>query len=494
MGLEPNATDPSPPKSSLFTNAYRKASTKFAETTGKHIGNDATQRAQLTAFLAPPSGHDEFEKLRNTCEKLSGQAEGLDQKGKAARLIETLGTIKTVGDGVISAAPETVSIVWFGISSLISIATVKLEIRIMICDTCESISEMIQDCLRWEGRTNEVSPSARSTSDSGRIDIWDSAVPELLGCIFDFLWHARPHRDANRLQRAKSTIKETFTKELQAKVENLLKAHEKVIRLVQAHFEDAVFEKTRDTEERLKRISENMKGTVSSITNMLDQIEFDMLCTELARQRDKLPRASAHTLHFQSLNDRASLILEQRRGHLAEWFFDKEAAYKNWKAWEKRSESPMLCLESPRGHGKSMLMLCLKQRLEKELYESRKPIILSFFFKQGDQNLQDARTALQTILRQLLDRDELLHSVEIVGQCVEILNPRFGKHGENADAQITNDLAEISSLSETIRKISILLPRVYIMLDALDECIDRQEKGLVPLVVSMANPEIRICG
>ncbi|KAK6353835.1 hypothetical protein TWF730_008258 [Orbilia blumenaviensis] len=490
---------------------YEEACQKFRSSILSKTKSDQESKQQndlLDKFLRASAhdfgayDHNEYDNLQRECRKLAKEGEQFRDGDKADRLLTALNTIKVVGDGVLSMAPESISIVWFGISSMLTVATVKLEIRLLICDTCESITSMIGDCLRWEILDRKVNGSgSQNFSSRSRVsiqtDIWESnwsrgsTVTGLLVAIFEFLWHAQPHRDPSRLTRFKSTIKEAFTKDLQQRVDDLLEAHEELVKLANQQFQEILLETQHETRARMQKIREDLNRSVTITSQMLESLQCNALYEELKIQRDKISESKSHKLHFESLNDRASVILEQRKGHVANWFFE-DPLYHAWKNPGLEHDAPnLICLESPRGHGKSTAMLCLRKKLGECTLGDHRPIILYFFFKKGDQDIQNARTALQSVVYQLLTRDELRYDIKVLSKCVELLNPAFGKPPDEFEATVPKpvsyDLTDIQSLCDLIRQVGNLLPRVYLLVDALDECQDRLEKKLVSHLVSMVD-------
>ncbi|KAF3919801.1 hypothetical protein ABW20_dc0109294 [Dactylellina cionopaga] len=175
----------------------------------------------------------QLRELERCCKDLSNKAEE-KANNNASKLLTTLDQLKGVGDALLQFAPESISIVWFGISSLISIGNARVQTRLLICGTCDSIASIISDCVRWEARM------VQSAEEAPKLDIWDSDVPDLIFGILDFLWNARPHLDEGRVKRFGNSLKDFFTKELQQKVDYLLEKYGEIVKLAQAHFEESV--------------------------------------------------------------------------------------------------------------------------------------------------------------------------------------------------------------------------------------------------------------
>ncbi|KAF3132268.1 hypothetical protein TWF703_007387 [Orbilia oligospora] len=353
---------------------------------------------------------------------VSRRSSGEKGSEKAERLMEVLVEIKKGGDTTVSVAPESVSLVWFGISSLISVAVKSQELRTMICDTSQSIAIMIRDCLRWE-RLTLCSPTAKLGADNTQ------------GLALE----------------AEKSLAET------------------------------------------KRI---MEESVTLLSKVFGDLHYEWKRGRLKEQIEKIAEPNSHKLHFKGLSDRANIISNEREnGQVTEWLFD-DNIYQSWvgsPASLDIENRTLLCLKGRRGHGKSMAMLCLRKSLELGTNglvssDNSKSAVLYFSFKRGDHELQNTRTALETILYQLLNRVQNIEDNEdIIDECISILNPELRESsGVGSSGMPKYDSTDIKSICESIRIIASRLHRVYILVDALDECNDRQEGGLVQLLKSIA--------
>ncbi|KAF3913315.1 hypothetical protein ABW20_dc0102316 [Dactylellina cionopaga] len=231
-------------------------------------------------------------------------------------------------------------------------------------------------------------------------------------------------------------------------------------------------------------------------SDVLHALQEQTLLNELGRQRDGLrdSHSQSSRLHFSTLYDRSNKITSDRGSRLpASWIF-KEDAYINWKG--DSNSTKMLCLRGPRGHGKSIAMISIqKEILGSQPYKD--DVLLShFFFKKGEQEMQYTRTALESILYQLLNSNQVRKDPAVVLDVIQILNPTFGEGAPGVEVTRA-DLGDIGTLCDVIRLIALAIPgRTYLMLDALDECLDRQEQGLVhhlrSLVLSTEGTSLRL--
>ncbi|KAK6363125.1 hypothetical protein TWF730_000574 [Orbilia blumenaviensis] len=438
----------------------------FNEIASPLISKNHKHQDAVDRFLAGM----ELTRLEKFCKDLSSKAED-HANNNAAKLCTTLDQLKGAADVFMAFAPESVSIVWFGISSLITIGNARLQTRLLICGTCDSIANIIGDCVRWEARMH----NSEDRDASSQFDIWESDLPDLIFAILDFLWSARPHMDESRIKRIGSSVKDLFTKDLQQKIDTVLGKYEEIVKQAHAHFEESVLQESLKTGLKIDEILSNMKKYASISSDLLEAVQRGSLQDEVNRQQAKIRDSVSYKDHFTALNDRVDRIIKDRGGRLiAGWLF-KEESYMDWKS---NSTTSFLCLKGPRGHGKSAAMMSAYKEITKNFDGTMPPVICHFFFKKGDQDIQSARTCVESILHQLLSRDELHNNTQALVAAIEALNPGFGSTDTGGGTTV-DFLADIDSICTAIRKVGEAIPaKVYIMVDALDECHDRQDYDL----------------
>ncbi|KAF3912458.1 hypothetical protein ABW20_dc0103989 [Dactylellina cionopaga] len=225
-----------PARRKTLTNCFEAARQRFQN----EIANDLIAKDQKRGpIVARFLNGVKLTELKESCKELSDKAEDR-ANNNAARLWTTLDQFKAVGDVFLQFAPESVSMVWFGISSLITIASARVQTRLLICGTCDSIANIIGDCVRWEARMQ----TSQNREGTPNLDIWESDMPDLIFGILDFLWGAQPHFNESKVIRIGNSVKDLFTRDLQKKTEFLLQKYEEIVKRAQAHFEESVFQES----------------------------------------------------------------------------------------------------------------------------------------------------------------------------------------------------------------------------------------------------------
>ncbi|KAF3191234.1 hypothetical protein TWF225_001386 [Orbilia oligospora] len=226
---------------------------------------------------------------------------------------------------------------------------------------------------------------------------------------------------------------------------------------------------------------ENVRKFTSIGDELVDAVNRQGLLEELNHSKNKIKISGTHERHMKALDDHLATILKQRNGQpVASWLFD-ETAYVDWESLSNKTK--ILYIKGPRGHGKSVVMSSVSRVLG-----AKGSLVCRFFFKKGEQDIQQSRTALESLLYQLLDSNQVRNDLAVLTNIVDIINPRFG----DPQSAVGSDafLATLTSLCESIRRVSeAIKERVYLFIDALDECQDRQEQNFAQMILSIVGTQ-----
>ena len=154
-----------------------------------------------------------------------------------------------------------------------------------------------------------------------------------------------------------------------------------------------------------------------------------------------------------------------------------------FKHWRDNSETQLLWIKGDPGKGKTMLIIGLIKELSKQLESEQRSSILPYFFCQGtDSRLNKAVFILKGLIYRLVDQQEIL-----IQHLLKRYNPKQGRFSEGTESlyalwTILSDMLNDPSLS-----------RVYLMVDALDECDSElsQLLDLIALETSKASSQVK---
>lgn len=139
------------------------------------------------------------------------------------------------------------------------------------------------------------------------------------------------------------------------------------------------------------------------------------------------------------------------------------------------------------GFGKSVLVSSIVEKLKEEP-DSR--IVLFFFCKTGDDGTQRAGSILRNLIFQIYEKTR--DSPEVYAQCAKVItkvqNSNKTKRGEMVEySKSVKNLKQI--LEEVIR---IFGKRVFVVIDALDECKDRKSEDLLAALQGLVESDLNI--
>ncbi|KAF3221580.1 hypothetical protein TWF191_007082 [Orbilia oligospora] len=430
------------------------------------------------------------------CESLQVKADGEYNKKKGGRfvrkLLDGLMMVKSIADPFLEFAPETVSIAWCAISGLITIAATDVENCGVISDACNSIVSIILTCRIYESRYNGNVEKIGDGEVESKIM---QGIPNIISLIFDFSWYIKNHLGESRIKR---TFKEAFSPKLKDKVQAIDEEYRKVRSIAN----DAFQERVMDSVEGMQRDKEEMQNilfpALQDISDKLNEIHvvkgtLDILkLRQDLRSKRKLFRPNeTHSRIFRSIFDPVANHSEI----LCQWLFTD----KHYLSWEQNPPQMQSMEESglkiseinpnvfyirgKPGFGKSVAMSCVLQRLTRSL----KTPVCYFFFRQGDDATQITLRALESLVAQIIDETWVHSEVELT-QLVALFS-NIGGDPEREDEGASVNLAmDCSALVDLLgRAIKILNKPVYIVLDALDECIDHDSQGLVQNILNLVN-------
>jgi hypothetical protein len=188
----------------------------------------------------------------------------------------------------------------------------------------------------------------------------------------------------------------------------------------------------------------------------------------------ELLKECLQSLAFREMDARRHGI-EQADKDTCEWIFET-TQFRNWDSRvDIASHHGVMWIKGKPGAGKSTLMKRIWQRLRKEANDS---ILAAFFFHgRGNNPLEkSALGMLRSILYQLLDQ-----SSQLCAAFLPIFLDKKKKHGNDIPWYFGELKSFLSSSAGNLRS-----GRVWLMVDALDECATEEVQSVVSILESLA--------
>jgi len=224
---------------------------------------------------------------------------------------------------------------------------------------------------------------------------------------------------------------------------------------------------------------------------------FEELEEERKTMRKKTPYEKAQDEFEENMNyldptaDQYELLREnvdvKREPGTCQWILKDE----EYTKWHKSDESSMIWISGGGGYGKSILMSTVIETLRTEATNSEEKVVQYFFCKAGSDATQSTAQILRTVVAQLYTHSLALP--DLLEQTNEIVGHGFNKSNDKSRAEASFDFVTVYS-----GLLRIMNREVFLVIDAIDECIDRQEKNLLKALkrvaqISEAKIKIMLC-
>lgn len=358
--------------------------------------------------------HGRFSKRSSDKKKAST----IDSRTVIARMEVFLG----FGDQVMVAAPETVSLVWMGLSTIGRIFIKDQTVRDIIEDATEKMSAAILVCEIYAQRY--ASGSAEDSFGKTRLSIRNQ-MPELFATILQFFYLATNHLERNSFGRI---LKSNFRKEshelkdISDDAQTKLEALQSMARI---DFEETALSLLREMRsglnelDGLKKLTKQAFASVNSrlrkVDEKLDSIESHNTAEEIESHFSKNLKWFEQG-HIVSLRDpvdhyKENVSEENRLKKSCQWIFEDH----DFNKWDSNKHSGILCLHGQGGVGKSFILFTIIKKFDKPTkttgsskdkrdVTTEDPLLLYFFCKLGDPHAANSTKIILHLCAQLFEK------------------------------------------------------------------------------------------
>ncbi|KAF3202673.1 hypothetical protein TWF106_002324 [Orbilia oligospora] len=399
-----------------------------------------------------------LQKTIDRCEEIQANAE--KRSDSVGNLVDVLSSFKTIGDNVLSNAPDTIGAVWFAIGFVIKIVADHGETCRIVADVYNQVSKIAIASLLYEERCSR--PEPRENGDGNLVALEKIIVDNIAALIceiLEFFWNTQ--RWAVKLQ---STSTERFGHAIGQSVKTAGKKAGEVLKDSVRTGIDVV-KSGRD--KIIEALTGELKEKAQNILLLYDALHAD------------------GSVHFeQTVWDSMQNMSEDVRNHLKDFKTGLDNSLQSLEDSMKRFEEKQdIGLENDVNILKGVQdvqegIKILQEAKKSQTFESDlKPdstFVLRFFFKLGDNELQSILRALESLLRQLLRKfSDGEASQTQYDEKLERICKILEENGVEKISQVSEENKNPVLIGKMISQISTELNlRLYIVLDALDECHD----------------------
>lgn len=229
--------------------------------------------------------------------------------------------------------------------------------------------------------------------------------------------------------------------------------------------------------------AKQLEETRKEVEHLKKRTPLDVARETFDRQRKQLDcRIDQSTLQLMQ-NKRLSL----REAGTCTWIFD-EAKTPEYTNWLQSDDSELLLILGGGNMGKSVLVSTVIESLQKDT----DALTIMFFCRKGEDNAQKTDLIFQNILHALYTHAEKAN-IDVLDKCNEAVKGYLANSGVVKDGKRPEkgkDEDRGAPFEDAFRSIATTLnKKVYLIVDALDECTDRKERGFIDKLRRLSRTE-----
>ncbi|KAK7512574.1 uncharacterized protein IWZ02DRAFT_462024 [Phyllosticta citriasiana] len=443
------------------------------------------------------------------------------------RLIERLSTLCGMVDTWMIFAPETVHIVWTAFRVLTEFFAAKEKFREVILDAMDTMTNAILFCDIFISQCRIWSKAPNVAKEVRQI------IPQIyydIHCLFfETLKWTMPDAKQGALRAIGRNFKITITamfgktREFELFIQSMTKQLERLRHLNAENNHIFVVEAFKELCTMTANNQQTLEQLVRSFASFTDQSapRFEQLVNDRTAQLMNKIEA----VESSRRNEEEDQKMEQAFLKKLEWLQDgtklkasepdEERLEKTKKmskgtcgwilheeefqSWHVGTEKKLLWVVGRAGSGKSFLCSSITNHLLMSNAEEDigTPIVISFFCRIGDESRCTGEKIMLHILVQLFstlsrprgtlatsnDPQAGMERSQILAKSVQILREETEKKHQD---RVASSL-DITTCASVFSAIATELPcKIFIVIDALDECIDRRDNQLLDVLVGMA--------
>ncbi|KAK8248107.1 hypothetical protein HDK77DRAFT_481534 [Phyllosticta capitalensis] len=428
------------------------------------------------------------------------------------RIMKKMRTICTMVDSGMVYAPESASIVWSAFRTLTRVIFQDQEFCELVGSTLDLMSEVVFVCdvhahriLRAVDWRKQRSDGDLQTAPDTERKILEK-IPFLYKIVLKFSFETtklfpRDH-EGNPKTKITRAVKAFFgkTDELSGLLDEAKSQLAQLHQMADIDFKIVVEDTVKETNLDMKEIKELwLPGIASEVDNISGELAKSREETELKRLDEECNKhlswlQSGTSLALSQPKDQQVENLRNRSPHTCRWIFER-GEYKDWKL---ATGKHTFWLSGPAGVGKSFLSSSVIEKLDSGDIDGKKPLMIFFFCKFGNDATQKGKKIMLHLLLQLFNEACNLGSRgkasstddgELKRACIKIVQ----EVADMEDVDRADDL-EMSTMTQMFADIMEHLGRrIFVILDALDECVDwapaEDESGLLNSLIDLTSKE-----
>jgi ankyrin repeat protein len=476
---------------SLYDDALKQFCRAVREDRIKQSDQDGEKQLQdfLASRATAEQARDSAGVLQKSAGKRHGDKETISQKW-IDNIMDNIGNAIDVGDKLLKATPESVSMAWFCVRLGLNAMQSNYQLYSLFGLGLTSMTEIMILIPHYDQLYDERQKPGFESNDL--IEKLFRDVTSVYVAVLDFLFSVKRHIEASTLGKFRHALKDIIGVEVtkfQAKQDNIAALKAKVLEDSDAAFQRRVFDKLGDVQDSLKRNLEHIH-TFASTAKELAQGQSDILRELKDLKASVKPKSRWDWLKQDfDANKKALDPLPEIPGILSgmlaksypgttKWVLESEK-FANWQA---SGQSAGLCFIGQKGTGKSVALASAVDELESTIGDKAVICLVACVTADGKhvdlgtRPLEKITCSLIYQIYKLAVEDE--NKPDVLEEC----NKLFRRPKANKRQQMLNENSDDNGLprfGDAVLKVAgILHKNVILVLDAVDRLPRNDQSGL----------------
>ncbi|KAK6361382.1 hypothetical protein TWF730_005115 [Orbilia blumenaviensis] len=501
------------------TSTWEKAKAVFREKLEAEEGGklNKTSLEFLNEVVTPQQAIAQCEKTKERADKeYSSKKEvvvagkKLNIKEKMVKILRKMNMFVAIGDVVFEHSPDTSAVVWSAVRLILEIALDDINTCGLLIDAVDEITGAMFAAEVYEQRYHKAELENEKTNKNEAFflgsKVFEKIVP-LYADILYFSYYSKKYIQHGKLVRLLKGVTKPIAI-LQGILDGITKKLGDMHTVAGLVFQEQSLEALEGLatttkfqgEETRNFIKEAMFKSNRDITDLKDAVLRNLANEEKERLNAEFLENEKwldplHDPYFELNSNRS-----KRQKGTCGWIFDQE----EYKQWYTSAGSSMLWVYGNAGFGKSVLMSAIVDSILDDVQKKAParaeesvppPVVASFFCKVGSEKTQKTVSILKNIIYQYYQHCRQQLSQEVFAEANSRIKEVAVKEAGIANTSSLNFAN--NSAQETWQKLIIDLGKLinntsYIIIDALDECDDREKTSFLSLLQKIAESASRI--
>ncbi|OCL10787.1 hypothetical protein AOQ84DRAFT_374597 [Glonium stellatum] len=440
---------------------------------------------KVKEFLKTRTTIQDTQKSCQDMEKLASQ----QYKNVVGKIIAKLDMCMKIGDLAAKASSETVGLAWTGVRLCFHSFQDDFETFSLFSGACLDIVGILISCRAY-GRllSAQKGPEGFPEVDKQVMD----AIPGIYYQIVEFSYKMWKEMKTEKIFRIAKGLLKSNSSTYKDMINKIKDSERQMSDFAQRAVDQLVIYKLDIDQNTLQEVKELIKSNGDLQQKIND---------ELQRLKNKTPQDVAQdnlNANRQGLNASYPLktILEKRipLPGTCLWIFDKEKTKEYEILWNQAEGSRLLWISGEGGFGKSFLIVKVIQTLRDQVSHRNDTVLCYFLCNRGNAISRSTRRVLDHLIAQLYEHAASQKNLDILDRANtavasylqklrsdSVADPK-GQSGQTANEKNSESLAAYAFEDAFLTIVEALKKQVYIVIDALDECDDREEQGFLSLI------------